>query len=46
MKRQDFTNKRKEFAEKTIDELIDLLSDKTLMNRFFAEMCLRDATST
>lgn len=46
MKRQEFTNKRKEFAEKTIDELIDLLSDKTLMNRFFAEMCLRDATST
>lgn len=46
MKRQDFANKRKEFAEKTIDELIDLLSDKTLMNRFFAEMCLRDATST
>lgn len=46
MNRKEFSEKRKEFAEKTIDELIELLSDKTLMNRFFAEICLRDATST
>ena len=46
MKREEFAKKRKEFADKTVEELIELLSDKTLMNRFFAEMCLRDATST
>lgn len=46
MKREEFARKRKEFADKTVEELIGLLSDKTLMNRFFAEMCLRDATST
>lgn len=46
MKREEFAQKRKKFADKTINELIDLLSDKALMNRFFAEMCLRDATST
>lgn len=46
MKRKDFAEKRKEFSEKTIDELIELLSAEDLQTRFFAEMCLRDATST
>jgi hypothetical protein len=46
MKRTDYAQKRKEFGEKTIDELIDLLSAEDLQTRFFAEICLRDATST
>ena len=46
MKREDFAEKRKKFAGKTIDELIELLSSETLQTRFLAEMCLRDATST
>ena len=37
---------RRAFAEKTIDELVELLSSEDLQTRFFAEMCLRDATST
>jgi hypothetical protein len=46
MNRKEFAEKREEFAHKTIDELIDLLSDEILQTRFFAEMCLRDAAST
>jgi hypothetical protein len=46
MKRSEFAEKRKTFAEKSIDELISLLSAEDLPTRFFAEMCLRDATST
>jgi len=46
MKRQEFAEARQEFAEKTIDELIELLSAEDLPTRFLAEMCLRDATST
>lgn len=46
MKREDFANRRKEFAAKTIDELIELLASESLPTRFFAEMCLRDAAST
>ena len=46
MKREDFAEKRKKFAGKTIDELIELLSSETLQTRFLTEMCLRDATST
>ena len=46
MKREDFTDRRKEFAAKTIDELIELLASESLSTRFFAEMCLRDAAST
>jgi len=46
VKRDVFSDKRKEFREKSIDELIDLLSAADLQTRFFAEMCLRDATST
>jgi hypothetical protein len=44
MKRGEFSEKRKKFAENTIDELVELLSSDDLQTRFFAEMCLRDAT--
>lgn len=44
MKKQEFAENRKSFGEKTIDELISLLSSEDLQTRFFAEMCLRDAT--
>lgn len=33
-------------ARKSIEELIKLLGSEDLQTRFFAEMCLRDATST
>jgi hypothetical protein len=46
MNRQSFAEKRREMAENSIDELIELLSSEDLQTRFFAEMCLRDATST
>jgi len=46
MKQDEFAEKRKEFGEKSIEELIELLSAEDLQTRFFAEMCLRDATST
>lgn len=46
MKREEFAEKRAAFAENSIDELIDLLSSEELQTRFFAEMCLRDATNT
>lgn len=45
MNRTEYANLRKLFAEKTIDELVELLSSNDLQTRFFAEMCLRDATS-
>jgi hypothetical protein len=44
MKRAEFTEKRRRTAENSIDELIDLLDAPDLQTRFFAEMCLRDAT--
>lgn len=46
MRREEFAEKRKAFAENSIPELIDLLSSDDLQTRFFAEMCLRDATNT
>jgi hypothetical protein len=46
VKKSDFAKKRKEFAGKSIEELIKLLSSSKLQTRFFAEMCLRDATDT
>lgn len=45
MKRKEFAEKRREMARKSIDELIETLSSENLQTRFFAEMCLRDATS-
>ena len=46
MKRKEFTEKRVAMAENSIPELIDLLESDDLQIRFFAEMCLRDATNT
>jgi hypothetical protein len=46
MNRREFAERRREMAQHSIDELIDLLSSEDLQTRFFAEMCLRDATST
>ena len=44
MNKAEFVEKRREMGRKTIDELINLLSSENLQTRFFAEMCLRDAT--
>lgn len=46
MNREDFAKKRREMAERSIDQLIDLLESEDLKTRFLAEMCLRDATNT
>jgi hypothetical protein len=46
MNRREFAEKRQAMAENSIDLLIDLLSSDDLQTRFFAEMCLRDATNT
>lgn len=46
MKREEFAAKRERMSAKTIPELIDLLVSDDLQTRFFAEMCLRDATNT
>lgn len=46
MSRKEFAARRRETAQNSIDELIDLLASEDLPTRFFAEMFLRDATST
>ncbi|MGI9034918.1 MAG: hypothetical protein ACR2GD_02650 [Pyrinomonadaceae bacterium] len=46
MKREEFTEKRRKMSQKSINELLELLVAEDLQTRFFAEMCLRDATST
>ena len=46
MKQSEFVKKRKQYADKTIDELIELLTSENLQTRFFAEMCLRDQANT
>ncbi len=46
MNGKEFAERRREMSNKSINELIDLLSSNNLQTRFFAEMCLRDATST
>ncbi len=46
MKRRKFAKSRKEFLQKPIGELIDLLSNEDLEVRFFAEMSLRDLSGT
>ena len=46
MKKEEFTEKRGAMAKNSIPELIDLLDSDDLPTRFFAEMCLRDATNT
>jgi len=42
----DFKRQRAEYLEKSIPELLELLSSYDLQTRFLAEMSLRDATST
>lgn len=46
MNRQEYIEKRRRMAGKSIEELIETLASDDLQTRFFAEMCLRDATST
>jgi hypothetical protein len=46
MKREEFAEKRRAMSQKSIEELIELLPSEDLQVRFFAEMCLRDATNT
>ncbi len=46
MNRKEFAEKRREMSQNSIPELIDLLEAEDLQTRFFAEMCLRDATNT
>ena len=42
----EFQQLRAAYAQHTIPELIELLASEELQVRFFAEMALRDATST
>jgi len=46
MNRKEFAERRRVMSEKSIEELIETLFADDLQTRFFAEMCLRDATST
>jgi hypothetical protein len=46
MEKDEFKSRRKSLSDRPIPELINLLSSEDLQTRFFAEMCLRDATST
>ncbi len=43
MNRREFIKKRCEMAQKSINELVELLSAEDLQTRYFAEMCLREA---
>ncbi|MFN2454369.1 MAG: hypothetical protein ABR577_09125 [Pyrinomonadaceae bacterium] len=45
-RQRNFAEERARMSERTIPELIELLSSINLRTRFLAEMCLRDATST
>lgn len=45
MNRQKFAEKRREMAQKSIEELIETLASEDLQTRFFAEIRLREATS-
>ncbi|MGI8468874.1 MAG: hypothetical protein ACR2N3_10510 [Pyrinomonadaceae bacterium] len=44
MNQEEFSKKRREWSQKSIDELLELLAAEDLQTRFFAEMRLRDAT--
>ena len=46
MNRKEFVERRRAMAEKSIEEFVELLGSEDLRTRFFAEMCLRDATRT
>lgn len=41
-----YKHDRDSFAEKSVEELLELLGSEKLRTRFLAEMCLRDATGT
>ncbi len=44
MNRQEYAARRGAMMKKSIEELIEALASDDLQIRFFAEMCLRDAT--
>lgn len=46
MKRAEFVERRRAMARKSIEEFVEFLRSESLQTRFFAEMCLRDATGT
>jgi hypothetical protein len=46
MKKEEFSDKREEFRNKSVEELLNLLGSKKLPTRFFAEMALRDLSGT
>ncbi len=46
MNKSEFSEKRKKFNHKPVDELIGLLLSEDLRTRFFAEMSLRDLSGT
>jgi len=46
VEKSEFAERRKEFAKKTVGELIESLASENLQTRFFAEMRLRDVTNT
>lgn len=46
MNSKTFVEKRGAMSAHSIDELIEKLASDDLQTRFFAEMCLRDQTST
>lgn len=43
MTREEFAAARRRMAQRSIPELIELLTEDDLLTRFLAEMCLRDA---
>lgn len=46
MKKKQFLTKRKKFRQKSVEELLELLTSEDLKTRFFAEMALRDLSGT
>ena len=47
MNKEEFTRRRRRLLiEKSVDELIEMLSAEDLPTRFLAEMCLRDRAGT
>ncbi|MDQ3634745.1 MAG: hypothetical protein ACR2MD_16195 [Aridibacter sp.] len=46
MKKDEFLSKRNKFRQKSVEELLELLTSEDLKTRFFAEMALRDLSGT
>ena len=46
MKKRKYLRSRKQFLEKSIEDLLDLLGSEDLRTRFLAEMTLRDISGT